>query len=59
MEKEITIKQNLVLPALAMRDLVIFPKMVMHFDVARLKSIKAIKTALEGDRRIFLVSQKA
>lgn len=58
MNKEDTKKQNQIIPALAMRDLVIFPKMIMHFDVARVKSINSIKMALEGDRKIFLVSQK-
>ncbi len=46
------------MPALAMRDLVVFPRMVMHFDVAREKSINAIKASLETDRKIFLVTQK-
>ncbi len=58
MDKENNVKQNQILPALAMRDLVVFPRMLIHFDVARLKSINSIKAALEGDRKIFLVSQK-
>ena len=58
MNTDIKIKQNMVLPALAMRDLVVFPKMVMHFDVGRAKSINSIKQALNNDRKIFLVSQK-
>lgn len=41
----------------AMRGLVAFPKMVMHFDVAREKSIKAIEKALEKNVKIFLVTQ--
>ena len=46
------------IPALAMRGLVIFPGMVMHFDVGRERSISAIKEAMSKDRRIFLVTQK-
>lgn len=46
------------MPALAMRGLVVFPNIVMHFDVARQKSIEALKSALSGDRKIFLVTQK-
>lgn len=46
------------MPALAMRGLVIFPRMILHFDVGRDYSINAITTAAEGDRRIFLVAQK-
>jgi len=58
MKQENNNKQIINIPALAMRDLVIFPKMVMHFDVARLKSVNSIKTALKLDRNIFLVAQK-
>ncbi len=32
--------------------------MVMHFDVAREKSVNALKAALESNRRILLVAQK-
>lgn len=41
-----------------MRGLVAFPKMVMHFDVARKKSVKAIESAIKGNGKIFLVAQK-
>ncbi|MBQ8297376.1 MAG: endopeptidase La [Ruminococcus sp.] len=41
----------------AMRGLVAFPKMVMHFDVARDKSIKAVEKALKENERLFLVTQ--
>lgn len=51
-------KNTITLPALAMRDLVIFPKMIMHFDVARVKSVNSLKTAISSDRKIFLVAQK-
>lgn len=46
------------LPLVAMRGLVIFPEMVMHFDVAREKSINAIKAAYKSDKRVFLTAQK-
>lgn len=46
------------LPGLAMRGLVIYPKMVLHFDVGREKSILALRAAMEGNRRICLVTQK-
>jgi len=41
----------------AMRGLVAFPKMVMHFDVAREKSVNAIERALKEKRKLFLVTQ--
>ena len=46
------------MPALAMRGLVIFPRMILHFDVGREYSIKALRAAAEGSRRIFLTAQK-
>lgn len=47
-----------ILPTLAMRGLVIYPGMVLHFDVGRDKSVAALKAAMEADRRIFLITQK-
>jgi ATP-dependent Lon protease len=41
-----------------MRGLVIFPGMVLHFDVGRDKSIHSLKTAAAGNRKIFLVAQR-
>ena len=46
-----------VLYTVAMRGLVAFPKMVMHFDVARDKSVTAVERALKENGRIFLVAQ--
>ncbi|MBQ4051113.1 MAG: endopeptidase La [Oscillospiraceae bacterium] len=46
------------LPAVAMRGIVMFPSMTLHFDVGREKSIRAIRKALEGDKKIFLAAQK-
>ncbi len=46
------------MPAVAMRGLVCFPRMIMHFDVARDISIKAVEEVLKKDRMIFLTAQK-
>lgn len=46
-----------VLYTVAMRGLVAFPKMVMHFDVARDKSVAAVERALKDNGRVFLVAQ--
>ncbi len=46
------------IPVIAMRGLVCFPKLVMHFDVAREISVKAVEEALKGDRMVFLTAQK-
>ncbi len=46
------------LPCVAMRDIVMFPGMLLHFDCARNISITALRKALEKDQRIFLTAQK-
>ena len=47
------------LPVLALRNLVIFPGQTISFEVGRIKSIRAIRSAVDSDnRKIFLVSQK-
>lgn len=45
------------LPALAMRGLVVFEGMSIHFDAGRNRSILALKQAMQQDKRIFLVAQ--
>ncbi|MFZ2739021.1 MAG: endopeptidase La [Burkholderiaceae bacterium] len=47
------------LPLLPLRDVVVFPHMVIPLFVGRPKSIKALESAMESDRRIMLVAQKA
>lgn len=49
---------EIILPALAMRGLVLFEGMTMHFDVGRKRSIAALKEAMDTDKKIFLVAQK-
>ncbi len=52
-----TEKENLI-NTISLRGLVAFPKMVMHFDVSREKSINAIERAVKTDGKLFLVTQK-
>ncbi|NCP82515.1 MAG: AAA family ATPase, partial [Rhodoferax sp.] len=47
------------LPLLPLRDVVVFPHMVIPLFVGRSKSIKALESAMAADRRIMLVAQKA
>ena len=56
----ISVKQKITdtMPCVALRDLVVYPKMVMHFDVARPRSLNALRRALDGDRYVFLTAQK-
>ncbi|GAB1407997.1 endopeptidase La [Thermomonas brevis] len=46
-------------PVLPLRDVVVFPHMVIPLFVGREKSIRALDIAMEGDKRILLVAQKS
>ena len=50
--------QPVSLPMLPLRGLMVFPQMVLHFDVGRKKSVAALEQAMLGDQRIFLVAQR-
>lgn len=47
-----------IVPVLPLRGLVIFPGMLIHFDVAREKSVNALYSAMGSDQHIFVVAQK-
>ena len=48
-----------VLPVLPLRDVVVYPHMVIPLFVGREKSIKALETAMEQDKKILLVAQQS
>ena len=52
------LSQPVALPLLPLRDVVVFPHMVIPLFVGRPKSIKALEAAMENERRIMLVAQK-
>ncbi len=47
-----------VMPAVALRGTVILPDMIVHFDISRPRSVKAVEQAMLADQRIFLITQK-
>lgn len=53
-----TVAKSIVLPVLALRGLMVFPHMVLHFDVGRVKSVAALEQAMMENQKVFLVCQK-
>ena len=51
-------EEIMTLPLLALRGMMVFPGMIINLDVGREKSIAAVEAAMEGDRRLLLVTQK-
>ena len=45
------------LPVIALRGLTVFPGAVLHFDVGREKSVRALDRAMNTNQRVFLVTQ--
>ena len=51
-------RTTLNIPVIALRGLTVFPDLTLSFDVEREISIYALDNAMEGDRSIFLVTQR-
>jgi len=50
--------KKITMPTVALRGLTILPGMVQHFDISREKSIRAIETAMMGNQKVYLVTQR-
>lgn len=57
MSTSTTQSQALKMPLLAMRGMVLFPQMILNFDVGREKSILALNEAMRNERMLFLTAQ--
>lgn len=51
--------QTIELPVLPLRGLMLFPNMVLHFDVGRKKSLAALEQGMMDQQKVFLISQKS
>ncbi|MBS5066093.1 MAG: LON peptidase substrate-binding domain-containing protein, partial [Hungatella hathewayi] len=45
-------------PVIALRGLTVLPRMMMHFDISRPKSILAVEKAMGGDQKVLLLTQR-
>lgn len=50
-------KEQCMIPMVALRGIVIMPHTTVHFDVSRIESIEAVKAALAGNQALFAVTQ--
>ena len=46
------------LPAIALRGLTVLPKMMIHFDISRTRSVAAVEKAMVEDQKVFLITQR-
>ena len=58
MSEELDMQETRTLPVIALRGLTIFPSVLIHFEVARTISVKALEQAMTAGTQIFLVGQK-
>jgi len=58
MSKEWDLTQAVTMPTIALRGLTVFPNVLIHFEVARDASIKALEVAMKAGSPVFLVGQK-
>ena len=52
------IQERLVMPCIPLRGLLLYPNTILHFDVGREKSIRALEAAMSRDKTLFVTAQK-
>ncbi len=57
-DKNTVNNETIVLPVLPLRGMVLFPEMLLHFNVGRKKSVEALESAMNTNQTIFFVTQK-
>ena len=58
MAKEYDILNTSTMPVIALRGLTVFPNVLIHFEVAREASVRALEAAMTAGTPVFLVGQK-
>ncbi|MGC6176028.1 endopeptidase La [Lacrimispora sp. 38-1] len=52
------VDKTIKMPVIALRGMTVLPKMMLHFDISREKSIAAVEKAMVGDQKVCLVTQR-
>lgn len=52
------VDKTITMPVIALRGMTVLPKMMLHFDISREKSISAVEKAMVGDQKVCLVTQR-
>ena len=58
-KSKVVSRQTEEMPVLPLRDVVVYPHMVIPLFVGREKSIQALEAAMEGEKKILLVAQRS
>ena len=52
------VDKTITMPVIALRGMTVLPKMMLHFDISREKSIAAVEKAMVGEQKVCLVTQR-
>ncbi|WP_077610544.1 endopeptidase La [Clostridium sp. Marseille-P2415] len=52
------VDKTITMPVIALRGMTVLPKMMLHFDISRTKSVAAVEKAMVGDQMVCLVTQR-
>ena len=52
------VDKTITMPVIALRGMTVLPKMMLHFDISRTKSVAAVEKAMVGDQKVCLITQK-
>ena len=59
MSKEWDILHTSTMPVIALRGLTVFPNVLIHFEVSRVTSVRALEAAMTAGSPVFLVGQRS
>lgn len=57
-EEEMIVRERIVMPCIPLRGLIVYPNTILHFDMGREKTIRALEAAMARDKILFVTAQK-